>query len=54
MRDAISWSFLPSAAAVAVREALVVYHVVDEFSAFSDASSHVAELERRLLRRAIS
>lgn len=54
MRDAISWSFLPSAAAVAgtLGEALVVYHVVDEFSAFSDASSHVAELERRLLRRA--
>ncbi|BDG06022.1 glycosyltransferase [Anaeromyxobacter oryzae] len=54
MRDPISWSFLPSAAAVAgtLGESLVVYHVVDEFSAFSDASSHVAELERRLLRRA--
>lgn len=50
----ISWSFLPSAAAVAgtLGEALVVYHVVDEFSAFSDASAHVAGLEARLLRRA--
>jgi hypothetical protein len=50
----ISWSFLPSAATVAgtLGESLVVYHVVDEFSAFSDASAHVAELERRLLARA--
>jgi Glycosyl transferases group 1 len=54
MSRPISWSFLPSAAPVAGRlgEALVVYHVVDEFSAFSDASSHVAELERRLIARA--
>jgi glycosyltransferase involved in cell wall biosynthesis len=54
MRRPISWSFLPSAAAVAgeLDEALVVYHVVDEFSAFSDASVHVAELEEQLLRRA--
>lgn len=54
MRRPISWSFLPSAAAVAgtLGEALVIYHVVDEFSAFSDASVHVAEMERRLLERA--
>jgi glycosyltransferase involved in cell wall biosynthesis len=54
MRRPVGWSFLPSAAPVAGRlgESLVVYHVVDEFSAFSDASAHVAELERRLLRRA--
>lgn len=54
MRRPISWSFLPSAAPVAgtLGEELVIYHVVDEFSAFSDASAHVAELERRLLRRA--
>jgi hypothetical protein len=54
MSRPISWSFLPSAAPVAGRlgESLVVYHVVDEFSAFSDASRGVAELERRLLRRA--
>jgi hypothetical protein len=56
MRRPISWSFLPSAATVAGRldEELVVYHVVDEFSAFSDASQHVAELEARLLRRRTS
>lgn len=54
MTRPISWSFLPSAANVAgsLGETLVIYHVVDEFSAFSDASAHVAELERRLLRRA--
>jgi hypothetical protein len=54
MRRPISWSFLPSAAPVAgtLGEDLVIYHVVDEFSAFSDASEHVAALERRLLRRA--
>ena len=54
MSRPISWSFLPSAAPVigTLGEALVVYHVVDEFSAFSDASGGVAELERRLLERA--
>lgn len=54
MRRPISWSFLPSAAPVAgtLGEERVIYHVVDEFSAFSDASAHVAELERRILRRA--
>jgi hypothetical protein len=54
MRRPIGWSFLPSAAPVigTLGESLVVYQVVDEFSAFSDASAHVAELERRLLRRA--
>jgi hypothetical protein len=54
MRRPISWAFLPSAAGVAgaLGEEAVVYHVVDEFSAFSDASPHVAALERRLLARA--
>jgi glycosyltransferase involved in cell wall biosynthesis len=54
MRRPISWSFLPSAAAVAgsLDESLVVYHVVDEFTAFSDASPHVGRLERALLARA--
>ena len=54
MRQPISWSFLPSAAPIAGRlgEELVVYHVVDEFAAFSDASAHVADLERDLLERA--
>jgi hypothetical protein len=54
MSRPITWAFLPSAAWVAgtLGEELVLYHVVDEFSAFSDASAHVPELERRLLRRA--
>jgi hypothetical protein len=54
MRRPITWAFLPAAAAVAgtLDEDLVLYHVVDEFSAFSDASAHVGELERRLLGRA--
>lgn len=54
MRDPITWAFLPSAAAVAgtLGESLVVYHVVDEFSAFSDASPQVAAMEEELLRRA--
>ncbi len=54
MERPISWSFLPSAAPIAGRlgETSVIYHVVDEFSAFSDASEHIAELEEVLLRRA--
>jgi glycosyltransferase involved in cell wall biosynthesis len=54
MRRPITWAFLPSAAWVAgtLDEELVLYHVVDEFSAFTGASAHVPELERRLLRRA--
>jgi glycosyltransferase involved in cell wall biosynthesis len=54
MRRPISWSFLPSAAPIAgtLNEDLVVYHVVDEFAAFSDASIHVASLEAELLRKA--
>ena len=50
--DVISWSFLPSSAPVsgALGESLVVYHCVDEFSAFSDApAQEIRELERRLL-----
>ena len=54
LRRPISWCFLPAAATVAGRlgESLVVYHVVDEFSAFSDASPHVGAHERSLLARA--
>jgi glycosyltransferase involved in cell wall biosynthesis len=51
-KDVISWSFLPSSAPVAgaLGESLVVYHCVDEFSAFSDApGEEIRELERRLL-----
>jgi len=50
--NVISWSFLPSSAPVSgtLGESLVVYHCVDEFSAFSDApAQEIRELERRLL-----
>ncbi len=54
MRRPISWCFLPTAATVAGRldETMVVYHVVDEHAAFTGASAHVRDLERRLLARA--
>ncbi|MCA1825541.1 MAG: glycosyltransferase [Myxococcales bacterium] len=51
-KDVISWSFLPSSAPVSgtLGESLVVYHCVDEFSAFSDApAQEIRELERRLM-----
>jgi len=51
----ISWSFLPASAPVSGRlgEEFVVYHCVDEFSAFSDTNGqHIAEMEDQLLRRA--
>ena len=54
-KDPISWSFLPSSAPVSgsLGEELVVYHCVDEFSAFSDApAQQIRELERRLLAKA--
>jgi glycosyltransferase involved in cell wall biosynthesis len=53
LRRPVSWCFLPSAAPVAgtLGESLVLYHVVDDFSAFSDASASVPEMERRLLER---
>ena len=54
-KNPISWSFLPSSAPVSgtIGEELVVYHCVDEFSAFSDApAQQIRELERRLLAKA--
>ncbi len=54
-RRPISWSFLPASAPVSgtLGEELVVYHCVDEFSAFSDTNGkHIAELEQQLLRKA--
>ena len=52
---ALSWSFLPASAAVSgtLGEELVVYHCVDEFSAFNDTNGQqIAALERLLLKRA--
>lgn len=54
-RRPISWSFLPASAPVSgtLGEERVVYHCVDEFSAFSDTNgAHIAELERQLLSKA--
>lgn len=51
----ISWSFLPASAPVSgtLGEELVIYHCVDEFSAFEDTNGrHIAELEAELLRKA--
>lgn len=51
----ISWSFLPASAPVSgtLGEDFVVYHCVDEFSAFSDTNGrHIAELEETLLKKA--
>ncbi|MGQ0505138.1 MAG: glycosyltransferase [Myxococcaceae bacterium] len=51
----LSWSFLPASAPVSgtLGEELVVYHCVDEFSAFADTNGrHIAELEETLLRKA--
>jgi glycosyltransferase involved in cell wall biosynthesis len=54
-RQPISWSFLPASAPVSgtLGEELVIYHCVDEFSAFADTNpKHIAELEEQLLRNA--
>ncbi|AKU90668.1 glycosyltransferase [Vulgatibacter incomptus] len=50
----ISWSFLPASASVSgnLGEDLVIYHCVDEFSAFAGAAPEIAELEATLARRA--
>lgn len=54
-KDVISWSFLPASAPVSgtLGEKLVVYHCVDEFSAFADTNGqHIADLEHQLLQKA--
>ncbi len=54
-RRPISWSFLPASAPVSgtLGEELVVYHCVDEFTAFADTNGrHIAELEQQLLSKA--
>jgi glycosyltransferase involved in cell wall biosynthesis len=54
-RRAINWIFNPAAGVVAgaLGERTVIYHCVDEYTAFSGVQSGaLAELEQRLLRRA--
>ncbi len=51
----LSWSFLPASAPVSgtLGEDLVIYHCVDEFSAFADTNrKHISELEHQLLQKA--
>jgi glycosyltransferase involved in cell wall biosynthesis len=51
----INWIFLPSAAVIAgaLEEEFLIYHCVDEYTAFSGVSSaYQGELEEQLLRRA--
>ena len=54
IRRAITYTFAPTSADVAgtLGEKTIVYHCVDEFSAFSDAGAEVAERERELLGKA--
>lgn len=54
IRKAITYTFAPTSADVAgtLGEKAIVYHCVDEFSAFSDAGAEVAERERELLGKA--
>ncbi len=54
-RRAINWVFNPAAAVIAghLGEDLLIYHCVDEYTAFSGVgASALAELEEQLLRRA--
>ncbi len=54
IRRAVTYTFAPTSADVVgtLGEASIVYHCVDEFSAFSDAGAEVAQRERELLRKA--
>ncbi len=53
-RRPVVWSFLPAAEWVAqsLRARLLIYHCVDEFSAFSGTPAAIAEQERRLVEGA--
>jgi glycosyltransferase involved in cell wall biosynthesis len=54
IRHAITYTFAPTSADVvgSLGEDAIVYHCVDEFSAFSDAGAEVADRESELLRKA--
>ncbi len=54
IRRAITYTFAPTSADVAgtLGEKAIVYHCVDEFSAFSDAGAEVAQREQELLGKA--
>ena len=52
-RNPISWTYAPSSADLVgtLGEALVVYHCVDEFGAFSDAAPEIRQREQELLEK---
>ncbi len=55
LQDPILWSFLPNVGRLLgrLKERLVIYHCVDEYSAFSGVSREtIARMERDLVRRA--
>jgi len=54
IRHAVTYTFAPTSADVVgtLGEDSIVYHCVDEFSAFSDAGAEVAQRERELLGKA--
>lgn len=54
IKRAVTYTFAPTSADVVgtLSEKTIVYHCVDEFSAFSDAGAQVGERERELLRKA--
>ncbi|MEW6734117.1 MAG: glycosyltransferase [Acidobacteriota bacterium] len=53
-RNPITWTFVPTSADVVghLGEKLILYHCVDEYSQFSDASQQtIAQIEEKLLRK---
>jgi glycosyltransferase involved in cell wall biosynthesis len=53
-RNPITWTFVPSSADVVgqLGEKLILYHCVDEYSQFSDASKEaITQIEEKLLRK---
>jgi glycosyltransferase involved in cell wall biosynthesis len=53
LHDPVNWTFVPTSAAVAghLGEKCVVYHCVDEYSAFSDAADEIRAREAELLKK---
>jgi glycosyltransferase involved in cell wall biosynthesis len=52
-RQPVTWTFVPSSADVVgtLGERLVLYHCVDEYTAFSDAAPEIREREQELLAK---
>jgi glycosyltransferase involved in cell wall biosynthesis len=53
LQDPVNWTFVPAAATVAghLGEKCVVYHCVDEYTAFSDAAGEIRAREADLLKK---